>query len=103
MTHLAVKRGSVLRGYVYRFITLFAPTLERQMVEKLFTAGTAARFELSALNSVHGADLLKMFLSLLALVNPLGAIPFFISFTTTQSDRESARRLLAWPRCRSCW
>jgi multiple antibiotic resistance protein len=29
-----------------------------------------------------------MFLSLLALVNPLGAIPFFISFTTTQSDRE---------------
>jgi multiple antibiotic resistance protein len=40
------------------------------------------------LNSVHGADLLKMFLSLLALVNPLGAIPFFISFTTTQSDRE---------------
>jgi LysR family cys regulon transcriptional activator len=41
VTHLAVKRGSLLRGYVYRFITLFAPTLERQMVEKLFTASSS--------------------------------------------------------------
>lgn len=41
VTHLAVKRGSLLRAYVYRFITLFAPTLERQMVEKLFTAGSS--------------------------------------------------------------
>jgi multiple antibiotic resistance protein len=39
-------------------------------------------------NAVSAPDLLKMFLSLLALVNPLGAIPFFISFTTNQTDAE---------------
>jgi multiple antibiotic resistance protein len=39
-------------------------------------------------NVIHLADLTKMFLSLLALVNPLGAVPFFISFTTNQTDRE---------------
>ena len=40
------------------------------------------------MNAVSPPDLLKMFLSLLALVNPLGAIPFFISFTTNQTDAE---------------
>ena len=39
VTHLAVRRGSLLRGYVYRFITLFAPNLDRDLVERLFTAG----------------------------------------------------------------
>ncbi len=33
-------------------------------------------------------DAFKTFISLLALVNPLGAIPFFISFTATNSRRE---------------
>jgi LysR family cys regulon transcriptional activator len=41
VTHLAVRRGSLLRGYVYRFITLFAPTLDRDLVERLFTAGAS--------------------------------------------------------------
>lgn len=35
-------------------------------------------------------DLVKTFVSLLALVNPLGAIPFFISFTLTHTRRERA-------------
>lgn len=33
-------------------------------------------------------DAFKTFISLLALVNPLGAIPFFISFTATNTRRE---------------
>ncbi len=41
VTHLAVKRGTVLRGFVYRFITLFAPNLDRILVEKLFTAANS--------------------------------------------------------------
>lgn len=36
-------------------------------------------------------DTLKTFISLLALVNPLGAIPFFISFTATNTRRERQR------------
>jgi multiple antibiotic resistance protein len=36
-------------------------------------------------------DGFKTFISLLALVNPLGAIPFFISFTTSNSRHERQR------------
>ena len=36
-------------------------------------------------------DSFKTFISLLALVNPLGAIPFFISFTATNSRAERRR------------
>jgi multiple antibiotic resistance protein len=36
-------------------------------------------------------DTFKTFISLLALVNPLGAIPFFISFTATNSRQERRR------------
>ncbi|MEO8935506.1 MAG: MarC family protein [Burkholderiaceae bacterium] len=36
-------------------------------------------------------DAFKTFITLLALVNPLGAIPFFISFTTTNSRHERQR------------
>jgi LysR family cys regulon transcriptional activator len=40
VTHLAVRRGSLLRSYVYRFITLFAPTLDGDLVERLFTSSS---------------------------------------------------------------
>lgn len=40
---------------------------------------------------MHPLDLVKTFLSLLALVNPLGALPFFISFTTQDSPGERQR------------
>ncbi|APD34030.1 YchE family NAAT transporter [Burkholderia pseudomallei] len=33
-------------------------------------------------------DLLKSFISLLALINPLGAVPFFLSLTTQQTEAE---------------
>ncbi|HLX03796.1 MAG TPA: YchE family NAAT transporter [Trinickia sp.] len=33
-------------------------------------------------------DLLKSFISLLALINPVGAVPFFLSLTSQQSDAE---------------
>ena len=36
-------------------------------------------------------DTFKTFISLLALVNPLGAIPFFITFTATNTQRERRR------------
>lgn len=36
-------------------------------------------------------DSFKTFISLLALVNPLGAIPFFISFTATNTSAERRR------------
>ncbi|KVM58489.1 hypothetical protein WJ59_34110 [Burkholderia gladioli] len=36
-------------------------------------------------------DLLKSFISLLALINPLGAVPFFLSLTASQGD-EARRR-----------
>jgi multiple antibiotic resistance protein len=39
---------------------------------------------------MHSLDLIKTFISLLALVNPLGALPFFISLT--QPDGPSERR-----------
>ena len=36
-------------------------------------------------------DLTKSFFSLLALINPIGAIPFFISLTESQTDEEKRR------------
>ena len=33
-------------------------------------------------------NLLKSFISLVALINPVGAIPFFLSLTSDQSDQE---------------
>ena len=38
-------------------------------------------------------DLLKSFISLLALINPVGAIPFFLSLTSEQSDGERRRTI----------
>lgn len=38
-------------------------------------------------------DLTKSFFSLLALINPIGAIPFFISLTESQTDEEKRRRI----------
>jgi multiple antibiotic resistance protein len=40
---------------------------------------------------MHSFDLVKSFISLLALVNPLGAIPFFISFTHDETSAERRR------------
>lgn len=34
LTRLAIRRGTWLRGYAYRFIETFAPTLTREVVEK---------------------------------------------------------------------
>ena len=36
-------------------------------------------------------DALKTFISLLVIVNPIGAIPLFISLTPNQSEREKKR------------
>jgi LysR family cys regulon transcriptional activator len=33
LTRLAIRRGTLLRGYAYRFIETFAPTLTREVVE----------------------------------------------------------------------
>src|ERR1700735_2244155 len=38
-------------------------------------------------------DILKSFISLLALINPVGAIPFFMSLTAQQSDGERRRTM----------
>ncbi len=38
-------------------------------------------------------DILKSFISLLALINPVGAIPFFMSLTALQSDAERRRTI----------
>jgi LysR family transcriptional regulator, cys regulon transcriptional activator len=35
VTHLAIKRGATLRGYVHHFIELVAPEVDRAMVERL--------------------------------------------------------------------
>lgn len=34
LTRLAVRRGAYLRGYIYAFISSFAPTLSRELVEE---------------------------------------------------------------------
>jgi multiple antibiotic resistance protein len=38
-------------------------------------------------------DLLKSFISLLALINPIGAVPFFLSLTSDDSDAERRRTI----------
>lgn len=38
-------------------------------------------------------DLLKSFISLLALINPIGAVPFFLSLTSEDSDAERRRTI----------
>ncbi|WP_416268679.1 MarC family protein [Burkholderia cepacia] len=38
-------------------------------------------------------DLLKSFISLLALINPIGAVPFFLSLTAQQTDLERRRTI----------
>ncbi len=37
VTHLAVKQGAYLRSFVYTFIELFSPTLNRKLIEQLMT------------------------------------------------------------------
>lgn len=44
-TRVAVKRGSLLRGYAYEFIELFAPALNRKLIERAL-AGEGALYEL---------------------------------------------------------
>jgi LysR family cys regulon transcriptional activator len=49
VTWLGVRRGRLLRGYMYDFMRLFAPHLERRLVEQALRAPTpeesAAPFE----------------------------------------------------------
>ena len=42
---MAVKRGSLLRGYAYEFIELFAPALNRKLIERAL-AGEGELYEL---------------------------------------------------------
>jgi DNA-binding transcriptional LysR family regulator len=44
-TRVAVKRGSLLRGYAYEFIELFAPALTRKLIERAL-AGEGELYEL---------------------------------------------------------
>src|SRR5262249_34716324 len=48
--------------------------------------GRAARVRLAM-------DIIKSFISLLALINPVGAIPFFLSLTSQQSVAEQRRTI----------
>ncbi len=41
-TYLAVRRGAYLRGFAFEFITLFAPTLTREVAEPAFKKGSHA-------------------------------------------------------------
>ncbi len=41
-THLAIKKGSYLRDYVYRFIQLLAPGFDREMMDRLLKQGSGA-------------------------------------------------------------
>jgi LysR family cys regulon transcriptional activator len=44
-TRVAIKRGSLLRGYAYDFIELFAPALNRKLIERAL-AGEGELYEL---------------------------------------------------------
>ena len=44
-TRVAVKRGSLLRGFAYEFIELFAPALNRKLIERAL-AGEGELYEL---------------------------------------------------------
>lgn len=45
VTRVAVKRGGLLRGYAYEFIELFAPALDRKLIERAL-AGEGELYEL---------------------------------------------------------
>ncbi|MBE0620012.1 MAG: CysB family HTH-type transcriptional regulator [Burkholderiales bacterium] len=45
VTRVAIKRGNLLRGYAYEFIELFAPALNRKLIERAL-AGEGALYEL---------------------------------------------------------
>ncbi len=45
VTHLAVKRGAYLRGFVYRFIELVAPGIDREMIDRLLSGAQGAADE----------------------------------------------------------
>ena len=45
MTRVAIRRGSLLRGYAYEFIELFAPALKRKLIERAL-AGEGELYEL---------------------------------------------------------
>jgi len=45
-TRLGLKRGAWMRGYVYEFIELFAPTLTRKLVEKIVMEKAGSAYEL---------------------------------------------------------
>jgi LysR family cys regulon transcriptional activator len=42
LTRLALRRGVILRGYVYDFITLFAPQYSRRAVDAALEGGGVA-------------------------------------------------------------
>lgn len=46
LTRLAIRRGSWLRGYAYRFIESFVPTLTREVVEKAMASPSSSLPEL---------------------------------------------------------
>lgn len=45
LTRLAIRRGAYLRGYVYAFIELFAPTLTRKVVDDALATEPGTAFE----------------------------------------------------------
>ncbi len=45
-TRVAVKRGAWLRGYVFDFITTFAPTMTRALVERALASAPGETFEI---------------------------------------------------------
>lgn len=42
VTRLAIRRGVWLRGYAYKFIEIFAPTLTREVVDQALSEGVSA-------------------------------------------------------------
>ena len=46
MTRLAIRRGSYLRDYVYEFITTFAPTLTRPLVQRAQQSAPGTDFDI---------------------------------------------------------
>jgi LysR family cys regulon transcriptional activator len=45
LTRIAVRRGAYLRGYVYAFIELFAPTLTREVVDDALATEPGTSFD----------------------------------------------------------
>ncbi|HKI75157.1 MAG TPA: HTH-type transcriptional regulator CysB, partial [Pseudomonadales bacterium] len=44
-TMIGCRRGTFLRGYMYEFIEIFAPHLDRDVVEHAFTMGNRAELD----------------------------------------------------------